>query len=115
MARHRPKTSPDMAAKADIDAAVRAAEAELSRRAAFSRLTYLEDRIGDTDGDRRMRLSPACARTQAGALPPDWAGGAGRRRSVRATPGGQFVGTPFRPEPERSARSVDESLRIADS
>jgi hypothetical protein len=45
MARHRPKTSPDMTAKADIDAAVRAAEAELSRRAAFSRLTYLEDRI----------------------------------------------------------------------
>ena len=32
----------------------------------------------------------------------------GRRRSVRARPGGVWSGVPFRPEPERSARSLSD-------
>lgn len=41
MARHQPKTT------IDVDAAVRAALAELQRRQAYKHLTYLEGRIAE--------------------------------------------------------------------
>ena len=47
MARHRPQTPAGPAARIDIDAALRAAHAELERRKAYKHLVYLEGRIAE--------------------------------------------------------------------
>jgi hypothetical protein len=47
MAKHRPESSADPAAKIDIDAALRAAHAELERRKAYKHLKHLEGRIAE--------------------------------------------------------------------
>ena len=47
MSRHRPANLADAAAKPDIDAAKKAAQAELDRRQTYDHLLYLESRIAD--------------------------------------------------------------------
>ena len=45
MSRHRPETLADAAANAELEAALRVADAELKRRSAYARLKNLEQHL----------------------------------------------------------------------